>query len=134
MRKIIRRNNTSIKILILAPSYNDFEKKTLRKLVKELKRKLIGDKIEISGKLKSGKNMPEAVLKMSKSIDADMIVITVKTDPAFKQFFIGPFEQHIVNHARVPVLSIRPQLTSSDSQVVVQQIHESFPGRIPLMV
>ena len=134
LRKIIRHNYTSIKILILAPTYNDLEKKTLRKLAKELKTKLIEDEIKISGKLKSGENMPEAVLKMSKSISADMIVITVKNDPAFKQFFIGPFEQHIVNHARVPVLSIRPQLASPDSQVVIQQIHESFPGQIPLLV
>ena len=133
LRKFIGRNNISLKILILAPTYDDLEKKTLRKLVKELKTKLIEDKIKISGVLKSGRNMPKAVLKMSKSIDADMIVITVETDPAFKQFFIGPFEQHIVNHARVPVLSIRPQSASLDSHVVIQQLHESFPARMPLM-
>ena len=128
LRKIITNNNASVKILVLAPTYNDIEKKTLQKLVKELKTKLIKDEIKISGTLKSGENMPEAVLKMSKSIGADMIAITINIDPAFKQFFIGSFEQHIVNHATIPVLSIRPKLAKPDSQVVIQQIHESFPS------
>lgn len=134
LRKIIKNDNASVNILILAPTYNDDEKKTLQKLAKELKAKLIEDKIKITGNLKSGGNMPEAVLKMSKSIGADMIVITMNIDPAFKQFFIGPFEQHIVNHADVPVLCISPKLTRPDLQGVIQQIHESFPARIPLTV
>jgi nucleotide-binding universal stress UspA family protein len=131
LRKIMRHNSMSIKVLILAPTYNDREKKILRKLVRELKTKLIEDEIKISGSLKSGGNMPKAVLKMSKSIGADMIVITVKNEAAFKQFFIGPFEQRILNHARVPVLSIRPKLATSDSQAMIQQIHESLPGQMP---
>ena len=90
------------------------------------------DKIKISGALKVGTKMPQAVLKMSKSIDADMIIITSNISSDFKQFFIGPFEQHIVNHATMPVLIIRPKLAKPDSQVVIQQIHESLPSQIPL--
>jgi len=130
LRKIIRHNNTSINVLILASADYDLEKTTLQKLVKELKTKVIEDEIKISGSLKSGGNMAKAVLKMSKSVDADMIVITLKNEAAFNQSFIGPFEQYIVNHATVPVLGIRPKLTSSDSQGTKQQIHESFPSQI----
>ena len=125
LRRIIRHNNTSIKVLILASADYELEKKTLQKLVKELKTKVIEDEVKISGSLKSGGNMPKAVLKMSKSVGADMIVIALKNEAAFDQSFIGPFEQYIVNHATVPVLSIRPKLTSSDSQVIKQQINES---------
>ena len=131
LRKIIRHNNTSVKVLILASADYDLEKKTLQKLVKELKTKVAEDEIKISGSLKSGGNMPKAVLKMSKSVGADMIVITLKNEAVLNQFFIGSFEQYIVNHATVPVLSIRPTLMGSDSQVILQQIHESFPSQIP---
>jgi nucleotide-binding universal stress UspA family protein len=131
LRKIIRHDNTSIKVLILASTDYDVEKKTLQKLVKELKTKVTEDEIKISGSLKSGGNMPKAVLRMSKSVGADMIVITLKNETAFKQSFIGSFEQYIVNHATVPVLSIRPKLTNSDSQVIIQQINEAFYGQIP---
>ena len=132
LRKIIGHTNATIKILVLGTSYNDPEKKLLQKFVKELKAKLIQDEITISGNIKAGKYIPETVLRMSKSAGADMIVVTVNNDPAFKQFFIGPFEQHIINHATAPVLSIRSQWVSQDSQVAIQQIHESFPEQVPL--
>ncbi|HEV8504255.1 MAG TPA: universal stress protein, partial [Chitinophagaceae bacterium] len=60
LRKIIRQNNTSIKVLILASADYDLEKSTLRKLAKELKTKVMEDEIKISGSLKSGANMPKA--------------------------------------------------------------------------
>jgi nucleotide-binding universal stress UspA family protein len=129
--KTISSTLVSIDILVLARTYDEIEKKLLQSLVKELKKKVIKDEIKISGKLKVGAKMPQAVLRMSKSIDADLIVITAATDSDFKQFFIGPFEQHIVNHATMPVLSVRPKLTSPDSRVIMQQIHESFPSQIP---
>jgi nucleotide-binding universal stress UspA family protein len=132
LRKIIGHTDAAIKILVLATTYNDPEKKLLHKFVRELKVKLTQDEVEISGNVKAGKYVPGAVLKMSRSIDADMIAITVNNDPGFKQFFLGPFEQQIINHATVPVLSVRPKLVSPDSQVVIQQIHESFPEQVPL--
>ena len=61
-----------------------------------------------------------------------VIVITSNISSDFKQFFIGSFEQHIINHATIPVLSIKPKLANPDSQIVIQQIHESFPSQIPL--
>ena len=129
--KLVAQAKASIDILILASTYDKTEKELLQNLVKELKRKVTKDKIKISGALKVGTKMPQAVLNMSKSIDADMIVITRNFDSGFKQFFIDPFEQRIVNHATVPVLSVRPKLTSPDLQVAIQQIHESFPNQMP---
>jgi nucleotide-binding universal stress UspA family protein len=41
------------------------------------------------------------IVKLALEIKPDLIV-----DVANKQFFIGPFSQRIINHARVPVLSV----------------------------
>ena len=131
LKKIIGNTNASIELLILASAYDQIEKKLLLSLTKELKAIVAKDKIKISGVLKIGMKMPHAVLKMSKSINADMIVITSNISADFKQFFIGPFEQQIINHATIPVLSIKPQLENPDSQIVIQQIFESFPSQIP---
>jgi len=130
LRKSIKPAEAAIDILVLASTYDEKEKKVLQNLVKELKKKSIKDNIKISGTLKIGFKMPQAVLKMSKSIDADMIAITSLSNLDHKQIYIGPFEQHIVNHATMPVLSVKPKLAIPDSQVVVQQIHESFPNKI----
>jgi len=131
LQKLIAHTSASIDILILASTFDEKEKELLKSLVKQLKVKAARDKIKISGSLTVGKKMSHSVLKVSKSIEADMIVVTSNISSDFKQFFIGPFEQHIVNHARMPVLSIKAKLTNPDSQVVIQQIHESFPSQIP---
>jgi nucleotide-binding universal stress UspA family protein len=38
---------------------------------------------------------------------ADLIVIIATLDKTKGEFFIGPFSQQILNHAKVPVLCIR---------------------------
>jgi len=131
LKKLIGDTSASIDILILASCFDEIEKKLLKSLVKELTTKAEKDKIKISGSLKVGSKMSHSVLKMSKSIEADMIVVTSNISSDFKQFFIGPFEQHIVNHATIPVLSVKAKLTNPDSQLVIQQVHESFPSQIP---
>jgi nucleotide-binding universal stress UspA family protein len=130
LMKIIANTQPSIEVMVLASTYDEKEKKLLQNLVKEVKRKAAKDKVKISDTLKLGNKMSKSVLKMSKSMNADMIVLT-DTNTELKQFFIGPFEQHIINHATMPVLNIRSQLESSDLQVAIQQIHESFPNQIP---
>ena len=128
--KMIADTQPSMEVMVLASTYDEREKRLLQNLVKELKRKAIKDKIKISETLKVGNKMSKSVLKMSKSINADLIVLT-DTNADLKQFFIGPFEQHIINHATMPVLSVRFQLESADLQVAIQQIHESFPNQVP---
>jgi nucleotide-binding universal stress UspA family protein len=132
VRKIIT-TDASMNLLVLAQTYNEEEKMLLHNFVKELKAKASKDQIKVSGTLKVGKKMPQAVLKMSRYFDSDLIALTSSTDSELKQFFIGPFEQHIVNHANVPVLSIKPKLTSHNLSANFQQLHESFPTHIPLL-
>jgi nucleotide-binding universal stress UspA family protein len=133
VKKLIPGEPAAINLLVLAHTYNDEEKKFLRSSVKELKTKALKDGIKVSGTLKLGENMPRAVLKMSKYTDPDMIILTSSAGGELKQFFLGPFEQHVINHARVPVLSIKPQLANHDLQIVIQQVHESLPAQVPIL-
>jgi nucleotide-binding universal stress UspA family protein len=130
LMKMIADTQPSMEVMVLASTYDEREKKLLQNLVKELKRKAIKDKVKISDSLKVGNKMSKSVLKMSKAINADLIVLT-DANSDLKQFFIGPFEQHIINHATMPVLNVRSQLESVDLQVAIQQIHESFPNQMP---
>jgi nucleotide-binding universal stress UspA family protein len=132
VRKIITNDSAFMNLLVLAHTYEGEEKKLLQNLVKEIKAKAIKDKIKVSGTLKVGEKMSQAALKMSKYADPDVIVLTSSADCDLKQFFIGPFEQHIVNHADVPVLSIKPKLVYPNLSVDIQQVHESLSTRIPI--
>jgi nucleotide-binding universal stress UspA family protein len=133
VRKIITDDSAAINLLVLAHTYEGKEKKLLQNFVKELKAKAIKDKIKVSGTLKVGEKMPQAALKMSKYVGPDVIVLTSSADCDLKQFFIGPFEQHIVNHANVPVLSIKPKLVYPISSVGIQQVHELLPTQTPIL-
>ena len=133
VRKIVTNDSASMTLLVLAHTYDGEEKKLLQNFVKALKAKTIKDKIKVSGTLKVGEKMPQAVLKMSKYIDPDVIVLTSSADSNLKQFFIGPFEQHVVNHVNVPVLSIKPKLVYPNLSVGIQQVHESSPTQIPIL-
>lgn len=53
-----------------------------------------------------GRNIPEEVLDKADRSKTDLIIISSTVDVANKQFFIGPFSQRIINHARMPVLSV----------------------------
>jgi nucleotide-binding universal stress UspA family protein len=53
-----------------------------------------------------GKNIAEEVLDKADKTAPDMLVISSTVDVANKQFFIGPFSQRIINHARMPVLCV----------------------------
>lgn len=53
-----------------------------------------------------GRNISEEVLDKADKTKADLLVVSSTVDVANKQFFIGPFSQRIINHARMPVLSV----------------------------
>ena len=53
-----------------------------------------------------GKNIGEEVLDKADKSKADLIVVSSTVDVATKLFFIGPFSQRIINHARIPVLCV----------------------------
>lgn len=53
------------------------------------------------------KNYAKKVLELAKKEKANLIVINATLDYKWRQFFIGPYAQQVVNHATVPVLTIR---------------------------
>jgi nucleotide-binding universal stress UspA family protein len=47
------------------------------------------------------------VQRVADEIEADLIVINATLDYSLSDYFLGPYSERIVNHANVPVLSIR---------------------------
>ena len=62
--------------------------------------------VSFSRKTIEGENQAAMTFDAAKAMDADLIMIM--TDQDSNGFFIGPYAQQIVNHSRIPVLSIRP--------------------------
>lgn len=131
IRKIIRKNDATLKILGLA---TDHEKDIdlVKGMAGQLNERLRVDEVEASTYFKVGKNMAEEVIKIATLMETDLIVITAAIDSLFKQFFVGPYIQHILNQAHFPVLSIKPSHANGHGEEVMQHIRESFPQKMPL--
>lgn len=58
-------------------------------------------------------NYAKKLFELSEQTKADLIVINATLDYEWKDFFIGPYTQQVVNHSTIPVLSIRTTAPSS---------------------
>lgn len=69
-----------------------------------------GDKlssITLSVRFSEQKNISREVLDRADRMQADLVVLSPAVDVINKQFFIGPFCQRIIHHAKMPVLYVR---------------------------
>ena len=63
--------------------------------------------IHLSVRFSEHKHISREVLERADRMQADLVVLSPALDVINKQFFIGPFCQRILHHAKVPVLYVR---------------------------
>jgi nucleotide-binding universal stress UspA family protein len=63
---------------------------------------------EIIKGIKGEETLAENILEYAQKVDGDLIMIMTQQEVDFTQFFIGSSAQEIINHSKIPVLSIRP--------------------------
>ena len=105
----LTRHNTQkcmLQLLGVVPGEHKNTISILSKTVQEAKKQYNKEKFDIA--LSNGKSndIAEYVLQRSEAINADLVVISQGLDLASNPFFIGPFSQRIINHAKTPVLSL----------------------------
>ncbi|MDP1622499.1 MAG: universal stress protein [Bacteroidales bacterium] len=114
-RPIIEKNNSVLILLGLAEMKKPGEIPEISLLMDKIKLQLHNDNVDFRSVLSPCKNFPAKVIKMAKESGADLIVLTANFDSDFKAYFVGPFAQQVVNHSRLPVLSIKPSYTKSET-------------------
>lgn len=75
-------------------------------ITREVKNNKFSEKIEVAFSVNISADIAKSVLSSAKNIKADLLVISPGVDIATRPFFVGPFSQKIINHSRIPVLSI----------------------------
>jgi nucleotide-binding universal stress UspA family protein len=69
-------------------------------------------RIPFTRKLVRGHNLAVEALKYSEEVGGDLIVIMTGHESNLTGMFLGTVAKQIVNHSRIPVLSIRPEETT----------------------
>lgn len=101
------KDESYLQILCLSSTKNEDDEQILEYLVDELKEKISGEPTKISTQFSFGNNIAEKVLKTADDVRADLILLTPSIDISNKHFFIGPYTQRILHHAKTPVLIVK---------------------------
>ncbi len=55
------------------------------------------------------KNRAVATVQFTEKVGGDLITIMTDQDAELSGFFLGPYALQVIHHAKVPVLSIKPE-------------------------
>lgn len=96
------------KIHILGLLDKDTEPKKFKVKIDSVEKALQKAGILYTYKAVKGDNLAIAAMKYSKKIKADLIVILTDNESSLTGIFLGAFAKQIVNHSKIPVMSMRP--------------------------
>jgi nucleotide-binding universal stress UspA family protein len=107
VRPIIQTDNPTLHLLGLSMD-SDPEKITdVFDLEKEMESRLREDQVKFDAYYRHCQNYADQILESAEEKQADLIVIIATIEKTKGEFFIGPFSQQILNHAKVPVICVR---------------------------
>jgi Universal stress protein UspA and related nucleotide-binding proteins len=106
VRNLVKGESSSLEFLGLSVNRDTEEENAMRSMADKLKVRKSEQKIQFAVTFSNEKNVAKEVLDYADRTNADLIVISPALDVVNKQFFVGPFSQRIINHAKVPVLHI----------------------------
>jgi nucleotide-binding universal stress UspA family protein len=93
---------------IMSAADEDFEKKFKLK-ISQVEGYLKKHNIANTVKLVHGGNLGALTLKYAGDVEADLVVIMTEQEEGPSNLLLGPYAQQIVNHSKLPVMSIRPE-------------------------
>jgi nucleotide-binding universal stress UspA family protein len=106
VRKLLKGRSSDLEFLGFSIRSDAEEENAMRSMADGLTGKKGDQKIQFAVRFSHEKNIAREVLDYADRSNADLIVISPAIDVVNKQFFVGPFSQRIINHAKVPVLHI----------------------------
>ncbi|MBN8696283.1 MAG: universal stress protein [Bacteroidetes bacterium] len=105
---IAKQFNSRINILGLPDTDDDGEMKKFEFKLDQIEEYLKKHDISFTRKSINGGNQAKHTYEYAKSINADLIVIMTDQDETLTGRLLGTYAQQIVNHSKIPVMSIQP--------------------------
>lgn len=105
--KIAEAFNGKIHIAALVKAEDEEDEKIFHLKVKQVEEHLDHKGIEHETSILHGENIAEMTLDFAEKVNADLTVIMTDQEN-YTGFLVGPYAQRIVNHSKIPVLSVTP--------------------------
>lgn len=108
VRPIIKRNGASLHVAGLVGKSEQDRTADIHIILKSARAKMIEDDVKFSSQVYVCDDVADQLIALARTEEPDLIVITASIENLFKELSLAAYTQQIVNHAKVPVLSIRP--------------------------
>lgn len=106
---LAKKYGATIHILGLLDKSRDTDRKKFQIKLDSVEKVVKKAGLAYDCKIVKGDNLAEAAMKYSKKMKADLIVVLTDHESNLTGMFLGAFAKQIVNHSRIPVMSIRPK-------------------------
>ncbi|MFD2935275.1 universal stress protein [Spirosoma flavum] len=107
-RKIIQHNNAELIVMGLLENKSKYSFDELHEDVTRLVKVLDEDEVNVQTQFYYCDSLAQKIIEKTQAQNVDLVIITATLDYKIQDFFVGPFAEQVVNHAKVPVLYIRP--------------------------
>lgn len=108
--ELAKHYNSRIHIAgILTLDYRDIRKKFMAKL-KQVEDYITKHGISHTTEIMKGENIASLTLKHAEALNADLIVIMTEQEDELTGLLMGTFAQQVVNHSKIPVMTVKPSL------------------------
>ena len=103
---------SKIHILGLSDSNDETDKKKFEIKLDQIEEYVKKCDLPFTRKTVEGKNQSKTTYDYAKTVNADLIVIMTDQDENLTGRFMGTFAQQIINHSKIPVLTIQPKVAN----------------------
>ncbi|MEQ8624764.1 MAG: universal stress protein [Vicingaceae bacterium] len=104
---IAKAFDSTVYIAALISEDHEEEEKIFNLKVKQLEEFFDEKGVKHQKKVIHGKNIADMTLEYSSEIGADLTVVMTEQEAA-TGLFVGPYAQTVVNHSKIPILSVTP--------------------------
>ena len=117
---IASKYNAKIRIAALMTEEDSEFTSSFKIKISQVEEYLKNHNINYDTKYIHGSNLADMTLKYASDIKSDLIIIMTdqNLDYEFSGFMVSPFSQHIVNHSKIPVMSIKPISNDVEANII----------------
>ncbi len=108
IRELAKKYNSKVHILGILSIDDDDAAFKLDKKLEQVEKYFANAEIKFTMEMVEGSNLAEVTKKQAKKKKCDLIVIMTEQEENFTGILLGPFAQQVVNHSKIPVMSITP--------------------------
>ncbi len=111
IKPIVEKNDAKIHLLGVAQLNDEYEVSILTNKLKAVREAILHNNEYISYETHQCENIAKKILEVAHKRNDDIMIINATLDKTWYKFFSGSYTQQIVNHSKIPVLSVKPSLT-----------------------